>query len=261
MSRPRDRGIVAIVGRPNVGKSTLFNRLAGRRIAIEEATPGITRDRIYADCEWAGKRFTLVDTGGLELRGGDLQVAVRRQVEFAIEEADAIIFLVDAKEGPSGLDDEIADLLRKTGKPVVVAANKVDSKRREEGIPDFYRLALGDVVGISAAHGLLIDELLDRVVEHLPDTAPETEDQDVIRIAIVGRPNVGKSSLLNSILGEPRVVVDPAPGTTRESVDTPYEWRGRRLILIDTAGVRRKSRVTESFEYYSVLRAFGAIER
>ncbi len=261
MSSVQDRGVVAIVGRPNVGKSTLFNRLAGRRITIEEPTPGITRDRIYADCEWEGKRFILIDTGGLQLSGDRLQTEVMRQAEFAIEEADVVVLVVDAKEGPAGLDDEIADMLRRTGKPVVVAANKVDSQRREDGIPDFFRLALGDVVGISAAHGLLIDELLDRVTEHLPDTEPQPEAEDVIRIAIVGRPNVGKSSLLNAILGEPRVVVDAAPGTTRDAIDTPYRWRDHPLILIDTAGVRRKSRVREAFEYYCVLRAFGAIER
>jgi len=261
MTRPRDRGVVAIVGRPNVGKSTLFNRLAGRRLAIEEPTPGITRDRIYADCEWMGKRFTLIDTGGLQTARGNLQEEVRRQIEFAIEEADAIIFLVDGKEGPAGFDDDIADLLRRTGKPVVVAANKIDSKKREDGVPDFYRLRIGEVVGISAAHGLFIDDLLDRVTEHLPKTEAEAEDEDVIRIAIVGRPNAGKSSLLNAMLGEQRAIVDAAPGTTRDSVDTEHEWRGRRLILIDTAGIRRKSRVTEPFEYYGVLRAFGAVER
>lgn len=261
MTDTRDRGVVAIVGRPNVGKSTLFNRLAGRRIAIEEQTPGITRDRIYADCEWAGKRFTLIDTGGLQLPEDHLHAEVVRQVEFAIEEADVIIFVVDAKEGPAGLDDDIADMLRKTGKPVVVAANKVDSQRREEGVPDFYRLALGEVVGVSAAHGLLVDDLLDRIAEHLPETEPEPEGEDVIRMAIVGRPNVGKSSLLNAILGKPRAVVDSIPGTTRDSIDTPYTWNDQSLLLIDTAGVRRKSRVKESFEYYSVLRAFGAIDR
>jgi len=261
MSAARDRGVVAIVGRPNVGKSTLFNRLAGRRIAIEEQTPGITRDRIYADCEWAGKRFTVIDTGGLQLAEDHLHAEVVRQVEFAIEEADVIIFVVDVKEGPAGLDDAIADMLRRTGKPVVVAANKVDSKQREEGVPDFYRLALGEVVGVSAAHGLLVDELLDRVAEHLPETEAEPEEEDVIRIAIVGRPNVGKSSLLNAIVGEPRAVVDSAPGTTRDSIDTRYRWSDHSLILIDTAGVRRKSRVNEAFEYYSVLRAFGAIDR
>jgi GTP-binding protein len=261
MSDTLDRGVVAIVGRPNVGKSTLFNRLAGRRIAIEEQTPGITRDRIYADCEWAGKRFTLIDTGGLQLAEDHLHAEVVRQVEFAIEEADVIIFVVDAKDGPAGLDDDIADMLRKTGKPVVVAANKVDSQRREEGVPDFYRLALGEVVAISAAHGLLVDDLLDCVAEHLPESGPEPEDEDLIRIAIVGRPNVGKSSLLNAIVGKPRAVVDSVPGTTRDSIDTPYRWNDRSLLLIDTAGVRRKSRVKESFEYYSVLRAFGAIDR
>ncbi|MFB3879965.1 MAG: ribosome biogenesis GTPase Der [Armatimonadota bacterium] len=261
MTGARDRGVVAIVGRPNVGKSTLFNRIAGRRLAIEEPTPGITRDRIYADCEWMGKRFTLIDTGGLETTRGDLQEEVRRQIEFAIDEADAIIFLVDGKEGPAGFDDEIADLLRRTGKPVVVAVNKIDSKKREEAIPDFYGLGMGDVIGVSAAHGLLIDELLDRVAEHLPETEAAPEDEDVIRVAIVGRPNAGKSSLLNAIIGEQRVVVDSEPGTTRDAIDTTYEWRGRQVVLIDTAGIRRKSRVTEPFEYYGVLRAFGAIER
>jgi len=261
MNAPRDRGVVAIVGRPNVGKSTLFNRIAGRRIAIEEPTPGITRDRIYADCEWRGKRFTLIDTGGLEIRSGDLHAEIRRQIEFAIEEADVIVLVVDAKEGPAPFDDDIADLLRSTGKPVVVAANKVDSRRREEGIPDFYRLALGDVVGVSATHGLLVDDLLDTIADDLPEMEPPAEEEEVIRVAIVGRPNVGKSSLLNTILGEPRMVVDAAPGTTRDSIDTPYHWRGQPLVLIDTAGVRRKSRVKEAFEYYSVLRAFGAIER
>lgn len=261
MTGGRDRGVVAIVGRPNVGKSTLFNRIAGRRIAVEEATPGITRDRIYADCEWRGKRFTLIDTGGLLLRARQLHAEVVRQVEFAIEEADVIALVVDAKEGLAGLDEDVAEMLRRTGKPVVVAANKVDSQRREDGIPDFYGLAVGEVVGVSAAHGVEIDTLLDRIWEHLPDTEPAPEEEDVIRIAIVGRPNVGKSSLLNTILGEPRVVVDPAPGTTRDSIDTRYQWHDRSLILIDTAGVRRKSKIKESFEYYSVLRAFGAIER
>ncbi len=261
MTRPRDRGIVAVVGRPNVGKSTLFNRIAGRRIAIEEPTPGITRDRIYADCEWMGKRFTLIDTGGLETTKGGIHEAVRRQVEFAIEEADVIIFVVDGKEGIAGFDEEIAEQLRRRGKPVVVAANKIDSRKREDGIPDFYSLALGEVIGVSAAHGLLIDELLDRVAEHLPATESAPEDEDVIRIAIVGRPNAGKSSLLNAILGEQRAVVDSEPGTTRDAVDTDYEWKGRKVVLIDTAGIRRKSRVHEAFEYYGVLRAFGAIER
>ena len=261
MTQTRDRGVVAIVGRPNVGKSTLFNRLAGHRIAIEEPTPGITRDRIYADCEWRGKRFILVDTGGLQLRGGALQVEITRQVEFAIQEADVIVFLVDAKEGLAGYDQDIAETLRRTGKPVILAANKVDSRRREEALPDFYALRLGAALGISSAHGLLVDELLDQIWEHLPETEPAPEGEDVIRIAIVGRPNVGKSSLLNAILGENRAVVDSQPGTTRDSIDTPHQWRDQSLVLVDTAGIRRKSRVSADFEYYSVLRAFGAIER
>jgi GTP-binding protein len=253
--------VVAIVGRPNVGKSTLFNRIAGRRIAIEEPTPGITRDRIYADCEWMGKRFVLIDTGGLQATDTPLQSEIVKQVQFAIEEADVIIFVVDAKEGIAGFDEDIAERLRRTGKPVVLAANKVDSRKREEGVPDFYRLALGEVVAVSAAHGLEIDELLDRVAEGLPETEPLDEEEDVIRVAIVGRPNVGKSSLLNAFIGEERMVVDAVAGTTRDAIDTPHEWRGRRLVLIDTAGIRRKSRVKEDFEYYSVLRAFGAIDR
>ncbi len=261
MSETRDRGVVAIVGRPNVGKSTLFNRLAGRRIAIEEPTPGITRDRIYADCEWERKRFTLIDTGGLQIMGDHLHTEVVRQVHFAISEADVVIFVVDGKEGPAPFDDEIAEMLRKTGKPVVVAVNKVDSKRREDGVADFYRLAIGEVVGVSAAHGLETDTLLDLVAEHLPATEPLEEGEDIVRIAIVGRPNVGKSSLLNAIIGEKRTVVDSVPGTTRDSIDMPFEWHGHKLILIDTAGIRRKSRVEEDFEYYSVLRSFGAIER
>jgi GTP-binding protein len=261
MARKLDRGVVAIVGRPNVGKSTLFNRIAGQRIAIEESTPGITRDRIYADCEWMGKRFVLIDTGGLQAADTPLHTEIVKQVQFAIEEADVIVFVVDAKEGIAGFDEDVAELLRRTGKPVVLAANKVDSRKREDAVPDFYRLALGDVVGVSAAHGLEIDELLDRVVAHLPETEPLDEEEDVIRVAIVGRPNVGKSSLLNAIVGEERMVVDAVAGTTRDAIDTPYEWKERRLVLIDTAGIRRKSKVKVDFEYYSVLRAFGAIDR
>lgn len=261
MTRKLDRGVVAIVGRPNVGKSTLFNRIAGRRIAIEEPTPGVTRDRIYADCEWMGKRFVLIDTGGLQDTDTPLQSEIVKQVQFAIEEADVIIFVVDAKEGIAGFDEDIAEMLRRTGKPVVLAANKVDSKQREDAIPDFYRLALGDVVGVSAAHGLETEALLDRVAESLPETEPLEEEEDVVRVAIVGRPNVGKSSLLNALIGEERMVVDSVAGTTRDAIDTPHEWKGRKLILIDTAGIRRKSKVKEDFEYFSVLRAFGAIDR
>ncbi len=261
----RDRGLVAIVGRPNVGKSTLFNRLAGRRIAIEEPSPGITRDRVYADCEWRGRRFTLIDTGGLQVPSTPLEEQVLRQVEFALEEADVIVFVVDAKVGLSPFDEQIADRLRKTGKPVILAVNKVDSPQREDALPDFHRLQVGELVAVSAAHGLYADDLLDLIAERLDQelascpAAPEAED--TLRIAIVGRPNVGKSSLLNALLQEERAVVDAEPGTTRDSLDTPFTWRERPLLLIDTAGIRRQSRVKEPFEYYSVLRAFDAIGR
>jgi GTPase len=261
MAKILDRGVVAIVGRPNVGKSTLFNRIAGTRLAIEEPTPGVTRDRIYADCEWMRKRFVLIDTGGLQTTDAPLQTEIVKQVQFAIEEADVVIFVVDAKVGEAGFDEDIAEMLRRTGKPAVVAVNKVDSSRREEAVPDFYRLALKDLIPVSAAHGLGIDELLDAVVAFLPETEPQGEEDDVVRVAIVGRPNVGKSSLLNAIVGEERMVVDSVAGTTRDAIDTPYEWKERKLILIDTAGIRRKTKVKEDFEYYSVLRAFGAIDR
>jgi GTP-binding protein len=262
MTARRDRGVVAIVGRPNVGKSTLFNRIAGRRIAIEEPTPGITRDRIYVDCEWLGKRFVLIDTGGLQLTEDRLHEEIVKQVQFAIEEADVIVFVTDGKEGPAGFDQDIAEMLRRTGKPVVVAVNKIDSLKREDNIADFYVLAVGEVIGVSAAHGLSVDDLLDSAVSFLPETAePTEEEEEAVRVAIVGRPNVGKSSLLNAIIGQERMVVDEAAGTTRDSIDTPYQWKDRGLVLIDTAGIRRKSRVKEDFEYYSVLRAFGAIDR
>ncbi len=203
----------------------------------------------------------LIDTGGLQDTDAPLQAEIVRQVQFAIEEADVIVFVVDVKEGLAGFDEDIAEMLRRTGKPTVVAVNKVDSKKREEGVPDFYRLAAGEVVAVSAAHGLGTEDLLDEVCKHLPETAPLDEDTDAIRVAIVGRPNVGKSSLLNALIGEDRMVVDSVAGTTRDAIDTPYEWKDRKLILIDTAGIRRKSRVKEDFEYYSVLRAFGAIDR
>jgi len=253
--------VVAIVGRPNVGKSMFFNCLAGRRIAIVEETPGITRDRIYASCEWEGKRFSLVDTGGLQMEKEPLLAQVREQARFAIQEADAILFVVDAKEGLTGMDQEIAELLRKTGRPVLLVANKVESKRRMETAEDFLALRMGPALGVSAAHGVEIGELLDRLAELLPETPEEREEADVIKVAIVGRPNVGKSSLLNALLGEERAIVAATPGTTRDSIDTPYEWGDRRFVLIDTAGIRRKSKVKVSFEYYSVLRAFQAIER
>ena len=250
---------VAILGRPNVGKSTLFNRLAGRRIAITEETPGITRDRVYAECEWRGKPFRLVDTGGLDFGREQMTAAIRQQVEFAIEEADVILFVVDAKEGPAGLDYEIAERLRRTGKPLIVVANKVESRGREEASRDFFALSLGEPVPVSAIHGMEIGTLLDRLEPMLPEAA--AEPWEGVRVAIVGRPNVGKSSLLNALMGEDRAIVSPVPGTTRDAIDTPFRFEGENYVLIDTAGIRRKSHVHKAFEYFSVLRALHAIER
>jgi GTP-binding protein len=259
--------LVAIVGRPNVGKSTLFNRLAGHRIAIVEETPGITRDRIYADCEWQGQRFTVIDTGGLQTGEGraagdaPLLQQVRDQAQVAIEEAQVILFVVDAKEGLSGLDYEVAQMLRRTGKPVVLVANKVESRARMENAQEFYGLALGEPIAVSAIHGMEVDVLLDRLGELLPAPPESAADEEAIHLAVVGRPNVGKSSLVNAVVGHERAIVSQEPGTTRDSLDTRCAWEGHDLVLIDTAGIRRKSKVRLSFEYYAVLRAFAAVDR
>jgi len=266
--------IVAIVGRPNVGKSTLFNRLVGRRVAIVEDIPGTTRDRLYADTEWNGVPFTLVDTGGLELFEGrpeeevqPLAVAsaqyieaIRAQVEMAIAEADVIIFVVDVKDGITAADEDVADLLRRCQKPVVLAANKADNDERREAAVEFYQLGLGDPIPVSAIHGLGIGDLMDEVIKHLPKVEEE-EESEAVRIAIVGRPNVGKSSLLNRLLGQERVIVSEIPGTTRDAIDTYLEWEGYPIVLIDTAGIRRRGRVEPGLEKYSVLRALKAISR
>jgi len=251
---------VAIVGRPNVGKSALFNRIAGHRIAVTEETPGITRDRLYADCEWRGKPFRLVDTGGLDFADEPMTAAIRQQVEFAVDEADVVLFVVDAKEGLAGLDYDIAQRLRKTGKPVLLVANKVDGRSRLDEAQDFVALRLGEPLAVSALHGTEIGTLLERLDPLLPQVQIE-EEGETVRVAIVGRPNVGKSSLLNALMGEERAVVSPLPGTTRDAIDTPFSFAGKEYLLIDTAGIRRKSRVGRSFEYYCVLRALNAIER
>lgn len=253
---------VAIVGRPNVGKSTLFNRLVGRRMAIVEDTPGITRDRLYAETEWRGRPFQVVDTGGVLLEDSDpLITQVRVQALTAIEEASVILFMVDAVEGITPADEELADVLRTTTKPVLMVANKVDNTRREADATEFYALGWDEVFAVSAIHGHGVADVLDRVVELLPPAEVADQEDTAIKLAIVGKPNVGKSSLVNAILGAPRVIVSEIPGTTRDAIDTPLERDGQKMVLIDTAGIRRPGKVQGSVEYYSVLRAQRAIQR
>ena len=253
---------MAVVGRPNVGKSTFFNQIVGKRISIVDDQPGVTRDRIYADTEWLNRKFTLVDTGGLDPESDDeLLVQMRRQVEIAIDTADVIVFLVDGQVGVTPADHQIANLLRKTRKPVVLAVNKIDNFEDESMVADFFSLGLSEPIGISATHKRGIGDLLDKVVKYLPEKGIDEEEDQVIKIAVVGRPNVGKSSLVNRILGEERVIVSDIPGTTRDAIDTPFEADGKEYLIIDTAGIRRKSRINESLERYSVLRALAAIRR
>jgi len=255
--------VVAIVGRPNVGKSTLFNRLVGKRIAIVEDTPGITRDRLYAEADWIGREFVLIDTGGMVLGDEDPLISqVRKQADIAMEEADVIVLVVDVREGMTAADMEVAALLRKSRKPVLLAANKADNDKQERDAAEFYSLGLGEVFPISSIQGHGVADLLDKVVENLPSVEEqEALPEEAIRIAIIGRPNVGKSSLLNAILQEERSIVSEIPGTTRDVVDTLFEHEGQPIVLIDTAGIRRAGKVQRSIEYYSVLRAVRAIER
>ena len=253
--------IVAIVGRTNVGKSTLFNRLVGKRLAIIEDEPGTTRDRLYSDIDWKGSGLTLIDTGGLvPVPPSELAQRVKEQVEVAIEEADSIIFLVDVLDGVTHMDREIAEMLRRCDKPVMLAANKADNERRSLNAAEFYELAMGDPLPVSAYHDLGVDELLDRVVDSLPYFPPE-EELEMLKVAIVGRPNVGKSMLLNAILHKERAIVTDTPGTTRDAIDTIFEHNGERMLLIDTAGIRRRGRVGVGIERYSVARALRAISR
>ncbi|MFS0722667.1 ribosome biogenesis GTPase Der [Paenibacillus sp. 1P07SE] len=258
MARP----VIAIVGRPNVGKSTIFNRIIGDRLAIVEDKPGITRDRLYGTSEWSGKAFSIIDTGGIEIDGEDeIMKSVRMQAELAIEEADTIIFMVDAKTGLTHADEEVAQMLFRSRKPVVVAVNKVDNLDRMDDIYEFYSLGFGDPVAISGAHGLGIGDLLDAAAGLLPEPQEDEYDEDTIRVALIGRPNVGKSSLVNALLGEERVIVSNIAGTTRDAIDTPFERDGQRYVLIDTAGMRKRGKVYETTEKYSVMRALKAIER
>ncbi len=256
--------IVAVVGRPNVGKSTLFNKLCGRRLSIVEDTPGVTRDRIFTDCEWLGKEFTLIDTGGLEPTSGDsMLVEMRLQVELAIDCADAIIFVTDGLTGLTATDSDIADLLRRSNKPIFVAVNKLDSiGSSDAALFEFYALAIGDLFPVSAVHGHGTGDLLDAVFEHLTFEEPvEKTDDDPITVAIIGRPNVGKSSLVNYILGENRMIVRDEAGTTRDAVDSHYENKHGKFILIDTAGMRKRGRVEAGVERYSTLRSLAAVQR
>ncbi len=254
--------LVVIVGRPNVGKSALFNRIIERRMAIVEDEPGITRDRLYAESTWRGRPFILVDTGGLESGDCDITRQVRLQVELAIEEADVILFVVDARQGLTPHDEEVARILRAANKPLILVANKVDSREIVSHAMEFYALGLGDPVFVSAEHGRNIGDLLDLVVDRFPDEPSEGETEDEgLKVAVVGRPNVGKSSLVNAILGEERVIVTDIPGTTRDAIDTHFTRNGRAYTLIDTAGMRRKSRIDDSVERYSVYRTLRAVER
>lgn len=254
--------IVAIVGRPNVGKSTLFNKLAGKRISIVQDTPGVTRDRVYAEAEWLRYNFTIIDTGGIEPESEDIIVSqMRRQAQIAIETADVIVFIVDGKEGLTGADKEVAQMLRKSKKPVLLVVNKVDNLKDENNAFEFYNLGIGDPITISASQGLGLGDMLDKIVENFGQTDDEKVDDEIIRIAVMGKPNVGKSSLINRLLGEERVIVSDVPGTTRDAVDSYLETDQGKFILIDTAGLRRKSKVKEEIERYSVVRTLAAIER
>ena len=259
----KKKPVVAVVGRPNVGKSTLFNVLAGDMISIVKDTPGVTRDRIYADCTWLDHAFTLIDTGGIEPDTKDIILSqMREQAEIAIATADVILFIVDVRQGMTDSDSKVADMLRKSRKPVVLAVNKVDNPAKfGNDVYEFYNLGIGDPVAISAASRLGLGDLLDEVVAHFPEGSGDEEEDDRPRVAIVGKPNVGKSSLINKLLGEDRVIVSDIAGTTRDAVDAKVKWKDREYIFIDTAGLRRKGKIKEELERYSVIRTVTAVER
>ncbi|KZR60250.1 ribosome biogenesis GTPase Der [Bacillus badius] len=253
--------VVAIVGRPNVGKSTIFNRIVGERISIVEDVPGVTRDRIYSTGEWLNNEFNIIDTGGIDLGDEPFLEQIRQQAEIAIDEADVIVFLTSGREGVTTADEEVAKILYRSKKPVVLAVNKVDNPEMKSQIYDFYALGFGEPFPISGAHGIGLGDMLDAVVGHFPDAESEEYDEDVIKFSLIGRPNVGKSSLVNALLGEDRVIVSDIAGTTRDAIDSPYEYEDQEYVIIDTAGMRKKGKVYETTEKYSVLRALRAIER
>ncbi|ASN05501.1 ribosome biogenesis GTPase Der [Virgibacillus necropolis] len=255
------KSVVAIVGRPNVGKSTIFNRLVGERISIVEDIPGVTRDRIYAEGEWLTSTFNVIDTGGIEIGDEPLLVQMRHQAEVAIDEADVIIFLVNGKEGITAADEEVAKLLYKSNKPIVLGVNKIDNPEMRERIYEFYSLGFGEPFPISGAHGLGLGDMLDEVVGNFPKRETEVPDEDTVYFSLIGRPNVGKSSLVNALLNEDRVIVSEMEGTTRDAIDTHLHKDDQDFVIIDTAGMRKRGKVYESTEKYSVLRALKAIER
>src|SRR3954467_377796 len=253
--------VIAIVGRPNVGKSTIFNRIVGERVSIVEDVPGVTRDRIYSSGEWLTHDFNVIDTGGIDIGDEPFLEQIRQQAEVAIDEADVIIFLTNGREGVTAADEEVAKILYKSKKPVVLAVNKIDNPDMRDQIYDFYALGFGEPFPISGSHGLGLGDLLDEAAKHFPSGEDKGYQDDVIQFSLIGRPNVGKSSLVNAILGEERVIVSDISGTTRDAIDTPFEKDGQKYVLIDTAGMRKRGKVYENLEKYSVMRALKAIER
>ena len=257
-----NRPIVAIVGRPNVGKSTLFNKLTGTKISIVEDTPGVTRDRIFGEVEWLNKYFTIIDTGGIEPESDDIIISqMRNQAMLAVDMAHVILFVVDGKGGLTAADREVADILRKTNKPVLLVVNKIDSKSQWDNVYDFYELGLDMPFAVSGANAIGLGDLLDEIVKNFPDGLNTEYDEDVIKVAITGKPNAGKSSILNNILGEERVIVSPIAGTTRDAIDTYFEQGDNKFLLIDTAGIRRRSKVYENVDRFSVIRSMSAVDR